>query len=387
MTLETTIKSLKKAFCIGGALITLASSALGADVYGKITDLNTKNPIQGVKVKFIGATTDSTSTDVNGDYSKLLTDGIYEILVGGKSQYISFDAKSDTLNGTVRRNVAMFDTAATASQIIELWGRQGFVGTKKNNKVFDVADPLNPQIKLDLDSYTAQDSINIAGNKDYFNNVFEREYLKFAPVNDDGIMMHKSASNYTTTSVNSQGIILSSDVYADTTLDTDNHEWGHAIGLYHVSSRESFMNSVSPVPMPNSLDKKIVNAGYDHMDAFKDGRTDFYMAQLSDTTILSGVEGQPEKIVFPFKSMNLSNYPNPAKNNVTISYKLPENTQSKTTLKVYNITGQLVKQEDINSHSGENKYMTSVSGLASGVYIYNVTSGNLSSTGKMNVAR
>lgn len=134
MALDTIIKQpIKRIVLTATALIALTGIAYGANITGKIVDLNTKNPIQGVKVKFVGSVTDSAKTDVNGDYSKSLTDGIYEVLVGGKSQYISFDAKSDTLIGDVRRNVAMIDTGATATQLLEMRG------TDKTISVFQIS--------------------------------------------------------------------------------------------------------------------------------------------------------------------------------------------------------------------------------------------------------
>jgi hypothetical protein len=326
---------------MAGAILLSPVLAEAATAFGKITSLNDNSNIQGAKIKFVGATTDSTVTDANGDYSKTIPDGIYQILVG-KPGFLTFDAKSDTLNGSVRRNAAMFDTAATADQVLEMWGRKTFQGTKKNSRVFDVADPSNPQIKLELSGYTESDSIQIAENKDYFNSALDgREYLNFGNVNDDGITMYKDVSNYTQTSINAQGFIDYSWVHADTTLLHDIHEWGHAIGLYHANSRQSFMND-SCIYYVSNLDKKIVNAGYDHMDAFKDGRTDFYMAQLSDTSIVSGVAGDPISQLVPLRQKILQKiYPSPARTQTTIEYQLVNPVHMK--IEVYNIAGQKVK--------------------------------------------
>lgn len=354
------------------ALPLLACGAQAADVFGKITSLDDNSNIQGVKIKLIGALTDSTTSYINGDYSISVPDGIYQVLVG-KQGFRTFKADSDTLSGSVRRNAAMVDTIVTAENFLRLWGRYSFQGTKINPFVFDVADPLSPQIKLELSGYTAQDSTQIALNKDYFNNAFEREYLKFAPVNDDGITMHKSASNYSTLATNSQGIILSSDVYADTTLLHDIHEDGHAIGLYHDNSREGFMNSAATYPI-NTLDKKIVNTGYDYMDAFKDGRTDFYFAMLSDTSIVSGVEGNsPEQAKFPIKAMNLSNYPNPTREYTNIRFNLSRN--EKANLCLYNISGQRIYQYSFSGMAGPNSRAINVKSLPSGVYMISVEAG------------
>ncbi len=76
-------------------------------------------------------------------------------------------------------------------------------------------------------------------------------------------------------------------------------------------------------------------------------------------------------------------YPNPTKDEVTISYQL---TGDNGIFDLYDITGQLIKSFAINTQSGQT--IMSVSDISSGIYIYKLTSeGDSDKLGKLAVIK
>lgn len=73
------------------------------------------------------------------------------------------------------------------------------------------------------------------------------------------------------------------------------------------------------------------------------------------------------------------NYPNPFNPTTNITYQVPQ--QSKVTLRVYNVLGQLVATL-VNDIKAKGRYTVTFngSGLASGVYIYRLTAGTFIQT-------
>lgn len=74
-------------------------------------------------------------------------------------------------------------------------------------------------------------------------------------------------------------------------------------------------------------------------------------------------------------------YPNPAKNNATLNINMKES--SKVSVSVMNTVGQVVKTNTVSTVAGDNKIDVDVRGLAAGIYLVNVTSGNSTSTKKL----
>ena len=76
------------------------------------------------------------------------------------------------------------------------------------------------------------------------------------------------------------------------------------------------------------------------------------------------------------------NYPNPFNPSTTIRYNLPQEAQ--TSLKVYNALGQLVETlVDQVQHVGTYSVRFDASRLPSGMYLYRLQSGSMSSVGRM----
>ncbi len=73
------------------------------------------------------------------------------------------------------------------------------------------------------------------------------------------------------------------------------------------------------------------------------------------------------------------NYPNPFNPTTQITYQVPQ--QSKVTLRVYNVLGQLVATL-VNDIKAKGRYTVTFNGsdLASGVYIYRLTDGTFTQT-------
>jgi len=116
-----------------------------------------------------------------------------------------------------------------------------------------------------------------------------------------------------------------------------------------------------------------------------------------DSTLPSDVEEEEGQVLAKFSILE-QNYPNPFNSSTTIPFTVhgkqkTENGPIPTTLKIYNIRGQLVKtlvDEELNpgeykvSWDGEN---TQGKEVASGVYFYRLKTGEFVQTQKMVLIR
>jgi hypothetical protein len=123
-------------------------------------------------------------------------------------------------------------------------------------------------------------------------------------------------------------------------------------------------------------------------NTFGTGRVSAYQAVLSTP---SGLEVQPSLEVMP-KIMALGQaVPNPAKGSIAISYDLPVETQA--SLKVYNLSGQLVRTLVSGKEKAGYKRVTwdgrRKNGIRvpSGVYFYRLEAGSFTATRKIVVIR
>ncbi|MCC6866602.1 MAG: T9SS type A sorting domain-containing protein [Ignavibacteria bacterium] len=93
---------------------------------------------------------------------------------------------------------------------------------------------------------------------------------------------------------------------------------------------------------------------------------------------------QPVSGSIPKKFMLMQNYPNPFNPSTKIRFLIPLNNIGKTKLIVYDINGKFVK-EIVNSEltAGEFEVEFNAAGLSSGIYFYELTSGNTKLVNKM----
>jgi len=101
----------------------------------------------------------------------------------------------------------------------------------------------------------------------------------------------------------------------------------------------------------------------------------------------NGITANEDHLIFVDEGISISNYPNPFNPTTTISYNLPNS--GTTTLNIYNIKGQLIKQladeiqsagqHIINWNGKDNKAQT----VASGMYLCRITSAGKQETLKM----
>lgn len=107
---------------------------------------------------------------------------------------------------------------------------------------------------------------------------------------------------------------------------------------------------------------------------------------LADLGIVVGVEEKPAPIAFLSR-----NIPNPFNTRTTIEFAI--NRSGHTSLKIYNVTGQLVKTL-VDSYMENGTYTRTWNGrdengrmVTSGVYFYRLQSSDASRTNKMVIAR
>ena len=103
-------------------------------------------------------------------------------------------------------------------------------------------------------------------------------------------------------------------------------------------------------------------------------------------TLFIGTEeyiNEKQKSLIPAEYTLYQNYPNPFNPNTTIMYALPN--QSKVSLNVYNVLGELVNVLINNElqEAGYHQVIFKGNSLSSGVYIYKLVAGDYTRTKKM----
>jgi len=134
-----------------------------------------------------------------------------------------------------------------------------------------------------------------------------------------------------------------------------------------------------------SLDGKAISAGVTELFSFEAQdvelvqveAVDFYGSNLKSTITTK---------VLPTKFAMMNNYPNPFNLSTNISFALPQD--SKVSLKLYNIAGQLVKAFEGEYEAGNHTITWDGSNqkgetVASGIYFYKLVAGDYSATKKM----
>ncbi|TVQ09655.1 MAG: T9SS C-terminal target domain-containing protein, partial [Balneolaceae bacterium] len=116
----------------------------------------------------------------------------------------------------------------------------------------------------------------------------------------------------------------------------------------------------------------------------QDGDSFVLALALADGTVLVVTPTSTERVEtgIPVEFALEQNYPNPFNPTTQISYSLPQ--ASDVTLTVYNIQGQRVATLVNNRvEAGRHTVTFEANGLASGLYLYRITTGSFSQTAKM----
>ena len=98
----------------------------------------------------------------------------------------------------------------------------------------------------------------------------------------------------------------------------------------------------------------------------------------------AGTVGMDETLDLNKFSM-IQNMPNPFSDQTVIQFNCP--TQTSVTFEIHTLLGELMYQENISAHVGINNFNVKGSNLANGTYLYSVSSGNSTLTGKMTVSK
>jgi subtilisin family serine protease len=100
---------------------------------------------------------------------------------------------------------------------------------------------------------------------------------------------------------------------------------------------------------------------------------------VDNVSIMGSLVGVEEPVAVPFDITAV--YPNPAKDNITVSYFT--NAQTQVRVRLSSITGQLVHNAEYSAHNGNNTLTIDVSQLPQGVYVMTVESSNGVTTKKI----
>ncbi len=140
---------------------------------------------------------------------------------------------------------------------------------------------------------------------------------------------------------------------------------------------------------------KVAMAGADAISEGELARVEFTVGNMDDAVLSgsgllnAGTEtslGKAQLDRAPSSITLEANYPNPFKGSTTISYGLP--TDGQVTIDVYSITGQKVRTlVNRKESAGTHKVTFDASGLASGMYMYRLTVGDVTKTGRMTVVK
>ncbi|MCZ7616513.1 MAG: T9SS type A sorting domain-containing protein, partial [Ignavibacteriaceae bacterium] len=115
--------------------------------------------------------------------------------------------------------------------------------------------------------------------------------------------------------------------------------------------------------------------------SFGSGKTDAWVLKFSADTITTFVEDE-FKIVLPDSYILYQNYRNPFNPSTVISYQLP--VSSDVTLKVYDVLGnEVATLVDEYKPAGSYEVKWSASNHSSGVYFYQLHTGNFVETKKL----
>jgi hypothetical protein len=128
---------------------------------------------------------------------------------------------------------------------------------------------------------------------------------------------------------------------------------------------QTVLNSAPENPATGLSGTDMVFIDNNHCWLLCDGGRVYYNANIN--SIVTGVE--QEENILPEKYLLEQNYPNPFNPTTVIKFQLPE--AGFVTLKVYDMLGREIKTlVNENKNSGSFSYRFDASGLASGVYLY-----------------
>lgn len=83
----------------------------------------------------------------------------------------------------------------------------------------------------------------------------------------------------------------------------------------------------------------------------------------------------------------LGTAPNPARQQATVRYAVPEDMDAKVTLRLYDMVARQVRSMRAHAEAGRHEHPLDVSGLASGVYVLRLVAGGTSKTRKLTIVR
>ncbi len=151
---------------------------------------------------------------------------------------------------------------------------------------------------------------------------------------------------------------------------------------FEVERKDNFSGKWNHLGFINGYGTSTKKSDYAFTDKNPTSGMSYYRLKQMDLNGSFTYSGIVEVSITPVDFVLKQNYPNPFNPATTIDYYIP--VQGNVSLKVYDITGrEAAGLVDENQKAGQHSVKFDASGLASGVYIYRLVTGNFSASKKL----
>jgi len=402
-----------KTLCLGVALATLTNTALGDTISGKVEQVPSLTAPKKAKITFTSTSSGtpySTSIDsLTGLFSTDVPAGNYERKLQADKCFEVIDTivvNNDTTMNDLQAIENLGITSTYFTNVLDEVKTLTFTRDSDPNKIMERWKNTDQPINVFARNYDAADTLSMPSNlRACFDSAISDIVTK-----SDSIVQFNETSSYNSIGVNFEyrknaqmtipgvdGFTAVEESYPDGSPKKVrieiNRETVTPISGEFVFRREDMrlLVTVASSPDPSFIQGSSSTATELHHD---EGLILQIMYKLNNLTnmfkhknvVYNGVAGNPpEQAVYPFKAMNLSNYPNPATSYTNIKFNLPTNERAKVSL--YNITGQKLDEKVIDGKEGSNNKTIDVKNMVAGVYMISVETGGNKALAKLIVVK